>query len=233
MACILYMLWPVKCLSFSRIAFHFCKRACSRCLSKRCMISNCPTVAKMYRFPTTRSLTGSHLSSGTHRWENGFQSWWGVQHFAGSFATIESCVVSFEIGCFFSVKSELFVKSHDLLAAPRPSRWCEWLSDVNRQWWWLLLEAENCRCHDLHPDLRCHMKRRNLNGRRSPQNAPEFAGQVQLLRELLQRNASCIQREPISGCTALHLAARNGEEEKCVRKSDRSDRSGPVSKLFS
>jgi len=145
MACILYMLWPVKCLSFSRIAFHFCKRACSRCLSKRCMISNCPTVAKMYRFPTTRSLTGSHLSSGTHRWENGFQSWWGVQHFAGSFATIESCVVSFEIGCFFSVKSELFVKSHDLLAAPRPSRWCEWLSDVNRQWWWLLLEAaENC-----------------------------------------------------------------------------------------
>lgn len=38
-------------------------------------------------------------------------------------------------------------------------------------------------------------------------------GQVQLLRELLQRNASCIQREPISGCTALHLAARNGEEE--------------------
>lgn len=92
-------------------------------------------------------------------------------------------------------------------------------------------------CHDLHPDLcRCHMKRRNLNGRRNgPQNAPEFAGQVQLLRELLQRNASCIQREPISGCTALHLAARNGEEEKCVRKSDRSDRSskGPVSKLFS
>lgn len=38
-------------------------------------------------------------------------------------------------------------------------------------------------------------------------------GQVQLLRELLQRNASCVQREPISGCTALHLAARNGEEE--------------------
>lgn len=37
-------------------------------------------------------------------------------------------------------------------------------------------------------------------------------GQVQLLRELLKRNASCAQREPISGCTALHLAARNGEE---------------------
>lgn len=37
-------------------------------------------------------------------------------------------------------------------------------------------------------------------------------GQVQLLRELLKRNACCAQREPISGCTALHLAARNGEE---------------------
>ncbi|CAK9116836.1 unnamed protein product [Durusdinium trenchii] len=38
-------------------------------------------------------------------------------------------------------------------------------------------------------------------------------GQVKLLRELLQRGADCAQREKLTGCTALHVAARSGEEE--------------------
>ena len=36
---------------------------------------------------------------------------------------------------------------------------------------------------------------------------------MKLLRELLQRGADCAQREKLTGCTALHVAARSGEEE--------------------
>ena len=56
------------------------------------------------------------------------------------------------------------------------------------------------------------------NSKRKPSR--KSLGQVQLLRELLQRDASCAQRDPLSGCTALHLAARNGEEETKQQRMD-------------